>query len=222
VKIDPKDKPLLLALLTLAFGLGLNAVISLAEHPNPKGANGKNEDPYEIPKLILETLEACATVGIAGYAVLQYSEGRKSSERQLRAYMCIDTVTGAYDDAGLFSVEVKLTNAGQTPAYKADNWTAIGFRVVPPDRGMGPGESRTPHSVMIGPGLHKTNSVSRIPTPTEIELMQAKKGAIFVWGRMDYIDAFGEPRWTEFRTYTFETSGRGIGMRNHPDGNEAT
>ncbi len=75
--VTRQDRPLFVALIALALALGLNAAVSFAESQYQKGHASTDKDPYEIPKLVLEALEALATVSIAGYAVAEYAHSRK-------------------------------------------------------------------------------------------------------------------------------------------------
>jgi hypothetical protein len=206
VKIDPKDRPVLLALLVVALALGLNALVSLAHNPNQKSASGKNEDPYEIPKLVLEAAEAFATVSIAGYAVLQFVESRKSSERELRAYLSVVIGGAIYQERSKplrFEARPTLLNNGATPAYKV-RYSAIAkiipdtiaptyaFKIpaAPPvsQSSVGPKENRILSAVY--PRLIRD---SRVPT-----VMAGAGVALWVWGIVEYEDAFQNPRYTEF------------------------
>jgi hypothetical protein len=44
--------------------------------------------------------------------------------------------------------------------------------------------------------------------------------ALFVWGRVDFFDAFNEPRWARFRL--FQTGGYVLNLGNYDEGNETS
>jgi hypothetical protein len=134
----------------------------------------------------------------------------QTSRRQLRAYVFPES-------AGLFEgtmatppmpehtnkpgIILNFKNSGQTPAYKVVSWAQID--VLPRDQ-----EPRLiapplveQFTTNIGPGsvMPKTLWATRPLTPDEITEVLHTTKIIYVYGRIEYQDAFSRKRWTNFR-----------------------
>lgn len=172
-----------------------------------------------------------------------WKSGEKHSERELRAYVFpvsftirnFQTTLSSRNSAPQrISAYVKIKNTGQTPAYKftcqvkmtAGPFPQTNFTISEEDAEHTPGN--------LGP----EGAVSYTPTKdTLLTREQAKdviagKWAIYVFGRIDYVDAFKIPRWTTFRTLArgdhgvMFTAKEGeedvLLLTTHEDGNDAT
>lgn len=134
---------------------------------------------------------------------------KTSAEMQLRAYINVREakVKWKIDETisrHRFSITVKVTNAGQTPARKATGW--IAHKSVDSGESPRPFHELTGHeqpSVSVyGPGQSSWFAYSPIVVVGEDEDVIAwstGRKRLYVWGRMDYEDAFGKSRWTTFR-----------------------
>jgi hypothetical protein len=123
-----------------------------------------------------------------------------TAERQLRAYVffesgyvkLIATEKGQFLDA-----TIQFKNFGQTPAYKFVNWMIIDIRNTssPPfDE-----QARAGVEGIIGPsGVSVFNGHKGPLGPTDIDDIRNGAKTIFIWGRIDYVDAFKTPRFFIF------------------------
>jgi len=193
-----EDRPLLVALLVLALMFGANALISLADNPNQEPASGKHHDPYEIPKLILEALEAAATVGIAGYAVRQYRASRRSSERQLRAYVYFDGPKSRLwppANPNRVSVYADIVNSGETWARNLVIQTAIVREADiadPFENAIGGWDKRAMVPIVMGPRQSKDVQLGDVFLSEFPEIHQGFVCVHFV-ARITYQDAVSDP-----------------------------
>jgi hypothetical protein len=211
--LTKQDKPLFCALMAVAVCLFLNFALALAApqpvaQPKQQPKTESEQEPQRTNPFWLRTSfwEMFATGVIAIYAIRQYREGKKSSERQLRAYLSVVIGGGTYQDRlkGLrFDAQPMILNNGATPAYKV-RYSAIAkiipdaiaakydFKIpaVPPisQASIGPKENRSMTAV------YKWT----IPDARAAKVFAGDKIALWVWGAVEYEDAFGNPRYTEF------------------------
>lgn len=127
----------------------------------------------------------------------------KTAERQLRAYVYIKDATMIHGgDNEVWEADITLRNFGQTPAYevtspcsffptmKAEKYT---FKEPPKDLVLVPSD--------MGPGqeLHILVASDKPVAPADAALFRRGDAVIFVYGSVKYRDAFGHPRFTDFR-----------------------
>lgn len=139
---------------------------------------------------------------------------RTTAERQLRAYVfpisvrLLDFAIGSAPRA-----EITIKNTGQTPAYDCTVIASI-YRIGLPLVGAFPNpDVPTRMSAgSVGPGMerHPKPSLTKALSEDDHTAVREGKEAIFVFGRVNYVDAFGKPRFTNFR-YEF---GRENARRN--------
>jgi hypothetical protein len=140
------------------------------------------------------------------------SSAEKTARRQLRAYISvvngdIELVNGGNG----IRAQVRIKNFGQTPAYETSAWAVV--RVLEAETtgfSMDKGEKPAVRSVM-GPSAETV--LARLDRTSHDDLASIADGTkrIFVWGRVEYIDAFDRRRWFVFHhrnTRTFEAPGR--------------
>jgi hypothetical protein len=133
-----------------------------------------------------------------------------NGRRQLRAYVFIENA-GLYEGTMLNppmavhqnepGIVINFKNTGQTPAYRVISWTRIEIAepineeklVVPPLAEIYP--------TNLGPGgtMPKTLWFGRALTPGEITDIATGVRAIYVYGRLEYYDAFKRKQHTVFR-----------------------
>jgi hypothetical protein len=143
MRLDPQDRPLLLALLALIFSLWLTAGISFAEAAQqPNGTQcgstpDENCPPKKLPDIsfwqrtvgdpvnLFTAVLAVFTIALVGTSLWQarltreaINDAKRSGERQLRAYVFVTvqklTRTGLNE---IPEFELMIKNFGQTPAY---------------------------------------------------------------------------------------------------------
>jgi hypothetical protein len=162
-----------------------------------------NESPWEIGAIILGSI---FTGIIAVYAIRQFEESRRSSERQLRAYLSVVVGAGIYQERlkGLrFEARPIILNNGATPAYKV-RFSAVA-RIIP-DKLAATYEFKMPtmlpvSQASIGPKENRIMSAvypRMIPDHRAKKVVLGDKIALWVWGVVEYEDAFEQPRYTQF------------------------
>ena len=147
--------------------------------------------------------EAFFTGLIALYAIRQYAESRRSSQRQLRAYVFIETCKLTRDpnwNEGPWEIHLSFKNFGATPAtpffYKIerDVRAPIAANTVIPF-GEGAQESLPPP---IPPG-HFFTVRAPIMSVAHFQSAVAKKEWAYIWGQLHYTDIFGDEHRLRFQ-----------------------
>jgi hypothetical protein len=129
------------------------------------------------------------------------ASAEKTAKRQLRAYISIENATVRFTNGQPVGF-VNFENFGQTPAYETHGWAAIEGGPHP-----FPIEFPIPKDVpkiknTIGPGAkfgypakHKNKTFSA----AELAACQTEVYALYVYGRVDYKDTYGDDWYTNFR-----------------------
>jgi hypothetical protein len=130
------------------------------------------------------------------------SSAEKTARRQLRAYISVlnGDVRLVNGEGGIIGVraQIKIKNFGQTPAYRSVAWAAV--RVLDAettDFSMKKGDIPVSWSVM-GPGAETIVARLAAVDPNDLAVIYDGTKRIFVWGRVEYIDAFDRKRWFVF------------------------
>ena len=189
----------------------------------------KQPKPYLFRLISPENLPTIGliVVGIWGIlvAIGTLNHMRESSERQLRAYVLVDncSVFNVAKPVQVFrgqvfqhseaeitnlacgpGVRVFIKNTGQTPAYEVCHVGHIAFREHPLKAPL-PAlqQSTAPPASVLGPGV-LSSKLLFIPNPLapqETAQLRDGTGAIYVYGRISYRDAFKREQWTEYRLF---------------------
>jgi hypothetical protein len=148
-----------------------------------------------------------------------------TAKRQLRAYVLVESVVASKDPRSKdgFGAVVTTKNFGMTPAKDLSEWVEITVADLPLTISLPPHKPNNPSRSIVGPGV----STIQIPTmkklPDDIEsAVLENRAAIYVYGEVQYADAFGERRTTKYRLMS---SGQGhvLGLyRACSEGNEYT
>lgn len=174
---------------------------------------------------------------------------RDGNERQLRAYVLVDsgTIFNVADPVPLFlgqifapseaqvtnkaagpGVRLFIKNTGQTPAYDVRHWGHICFREFPLKN---PLPARPPQAnpvpSILGREIISTKLIY-IPNPLsskEVADLRVGAGAVYVYGEITYRDTFGKSWYTHYRLM-YHPYGGAIGVSTDltfcDGGNEAT
>ncbi|MGH6836735.1 MAG: hypothetical protein ACREC9_14620 [Methylocella sp.] len=125
-------------------------------------------------------------------------ESRKTAEQQLRAYVSIEGgQIRLYNARTQLRLTLPCKNFGQTPAYHLRSWTRMQLleRTANPFDRLGIDNPE----MMLGPtGEMELTGYAAIGDEN-IAKIRRGESAIFVWGKINYIDAFDEPRYFNFR-----------------------
>jgi hypothetical protein len=175
----------------------------------------KSMDPMVVVNIVLDVL----TLGVLVIMIMQRNEMikqredlRENAERQLRAYISIDTAsisigTGPFGGihgtyAGEVVADIRFKNFGQTPAYNVRLVTLVGTAAYPWDN-----SHRCPppndQAGTVGPTVVFT-ALPKDPTRldlSKIARLSSGDDAVWVFGRIEYVDAFKKPRWVNFRSF---------------------
>jgi hypothetical protein len=156
--------------------------------------------------------------------------GERTAERELRAYVFIKDGAVRTDQSQFF-ITVVLKNFGQTPATDFSTWSDCGvypFANIPFPKTPKASDKRTGTSI-VGPTAEVTITMGFCPLGP-IDAIRKNESAIFAWGGVDYLDAFGKRRYFIFRMRMSGNEGPGPGggslpwawaLKPHPIGYEA-
>jgi hypothetical protein len=191
--------------------------------PNVKSVvnpwTGWSHDPVTVFTAIM----AFFTFVIALAAVWQSAIARATARRQLRAYLFIESAgimnvadplvpvpegqqppQGAirWRDSGPITL-LTVKNSGQTPAFDVIHFGNIHFQAYPLTKPLPsfPAPDQNMTKFMIGPGGISTKNLvmPNLLTPEQVADLRASRAAIYVYGRIEYRDAFGRKRFTSYR-----------------------
>ena len=198
--------------------------------------------------VLVGAVQLLALIGQVLVYVLTLSQMRDASRRQLRAYVVCESgaivnvanpvpiyqgqvfpPTGAEitNPAAGPIARIQIQNTGQTPAFEVRNWGNICFREYPLTAGLaGQLPRRRAVPSVLGHGIMSTKLLQLNPlTPPQIADLRAGTGAVYVYGEITYIDAFGRKQYTKYRLM-HHTMGGAIGVSTDlsftEEGNEAS
>jgi hypothetical protein len=181
-----------------------------------------SEDPIELITAII----AFANIVLAILICVQIRDGRKSSERQLRAYVGVEVSKEdkqSFNPGGNTTVILMIANRGATPAYKLKIASMIEIHDVPLIASLDAMPDGS-HSITLGPSsTTKTLAIfERALNDGEQDAIIGERKAIYIWGRVTYTDAFGNDRFTNWRMeWAFQPGGGTHGIVSCPEGNDA-
>ena len=158
-------------------------------------------------------------------AVVANKIARESAEQQLRAYVSLDNKSFRISGEARISgpvVRASVINTGQTPAYDLQHWMGIGFYEVPLARALD--EGTFTGLMTLGPGGSTDIEITKKdpPTPEQVAALHAGKGNFYVWGRIEYRDAFGKSQFVNFKFVAAGVHEEGGSFQRLPDGNDAS
>jgi len=188
---------------------------------------------------------------IAFYTISLWWEAKTSSEKELRAYIFVkdmgimnvanpiqppvgilpDAPPEGYAGRIVFqnqgpSTTYSIKNFGKTPAYKVSHLAAIDVREYPLTTPLETPHSNEPWTTPIPPeGI--TTKTLRYPSPLDPSQLQGIQNgtlAIYIWGRITYLDAYNRSHITNYRLFHNSVVGyTGIStdMRHCSQGNDA-
>lgn len=149
-----------------------------------------------------------ATIAATGLLIWTFKETRSTSRRELRAYIFPENV-GIYclinqipeTENGKIGSTVHIKNTGQTPAYNVKHvshlaiWEQADEVNLVPDSLVGaPSNSMPPGGIVTASRRMKTKITKRQQSG-----LNKGKLAIYVYGRIEYTDAFGNDQFTLYK-----------------------
>jgi len=126
----------------------------------------------------------------------------ETAQRQLRAYICLDSAAVVFPQPAVPEAQVVFSNCGQTPAYDVRGWihtwfTAYPLRVTLPEAQ----DNFRKGSETLAAGRKTTFVAARKPPlpPQQLAALGSPQFTLFVYGRILYKDTFGKDQFTNFR-----------------------
>jgi hypothetical protein len=207
----PSPEPVVVAPGTIASApeFGIGAKLLTAMNDDGEGITG-------VATLLL--------VLVTGGLVWLARQQNRTTRAQLRAYVMVEAAEIGGIKAGcVVTAAVSVKNFGQTPAYKFH--MTLGMGTAPTFPELGP-RSESPHGTLgvLAPG-GQFQSRAQSPAALSVGLYDSLvKGdqSLFVYGEINYDDAFGKRRTTLFRTMIGGSFGLGPQLVSCSEGNEAT
>jgi hypothetical protein len=175
--------------------------------------------------LIYTALGTRAATRAAEAAENTLEDMQDTSQRELRAYVFVESAfinnaINARPNPGELQVPISdarvthpnegplavlhLKNFGRTPAHDVVHLSAMFVREFPlvgdlPPLNRGPFTTRA----MLAPENTSMRAVRRSPnvalSPAEVDAIFDGRAAIYIYGRIEYRDEFGDPHWGEYR-----------------------
>jgi hypothetical protein len=135
-------------------------------------------------------------------------EAKATSRRQLRAYVFLDpakefTFARKMSTAAAVEVEIHVKNLGATPAHEVIGFAWVHLDVWPLPQTFqftGPivGEPSKKSVIPPGAATHYHTGAARPLTAEEMAAVERGDLSIYIYGRIEYKDAFNRPHWTNF------------------------
>jgi hypothetical protein len=173
---------------------------ALANRDNSWGLS----DKIAVIASIVAFLQFAALVGTVWVMVV-------NGRRQLRAYVAIENI-GIFEGnmvsppqpvrVNVPGIAMLIKNSGQTPAYKVVSLAKIAVIAVQDEAialALPPMEERFSNTLSAGGTFSKSLWFDRPLTPNEIADIVTGVRAIYLYGRIEYQDAFNKRRFTNFR-----------------------
>jgi hypothetical protein len=166
---------------------------------------------------------AIFTIALSASTYLLWKSGEKHSERELRAYVGIDSADFLESvKYGTTKAEMWVKNTGQTPAYDVLVSASFYYCSLPlehfPDH-----KPERESKVTLFP-----NCKMKVPAIMEAmvgdenrKAIKADQAAFFFYGKIRYRDAFGNDWYTNFRYIADDKSGT-LQWRGAKEGNDAS
>jgi hypothetical protein len=163
-----------------------------------------------------------ASLGAIAAALVASYQGwvaRDTEKRQLRAYVFLESVQAASMDGDTnrdLSATVVFKNFGQTPPYNVEHRSKLKFADYPPSGTVFAYDHERPPITVdtLGPQGGARNvirpSEAGLSMSERRRLMKAHAKAIYVFGKIDYEDAFGVRRCTS----SWSLCDEGVGLRD--------
>jgi hypothetical protein len=157
---------------------------------------------------------AIATATAAWYTRKESETAAENGRRQLRAYVFPDQANLVWQGtARPTTAEIVIKNSGQTPAYRLSTATVATTRDFPLQGDLQVPAMPDNHTVLPPNGSYALSVVlAQSLTGDQAKLIQKGIQAIYAFGKISYVDAFGECRMTQYKFY-YTGAGADIGNR---------
>ncbi len=135
---------------------------------------------------------------------------RDTAEKQLRAYVCVDSAVLKFPQPDVPEAQVDFRNCGQTPAYDLRGWIHTWFAEYPLKEVLPTApEDLRKGTETVAPGRKSIFVAPRKPPlpPPYLALLGTDKFTLYVYGEIRYRDIFGKERSTQYRLIHGGTEG---------------
>jgi hypothetical protein len=125
-----------------------------------------------------------------------------AAERQLRAYICVDSATLKFPEANVPEAQIHLRNCGQTPAYDVSGWIHTWFAEYPLKEVLpsAPDDLRKGIEPLASGRISIFVAPRKPPLPPEnLARLGTAQFTMYVYGEIRYKDIFGKERFTKYR-----------------------
>lgn len=170
---------------------------------------------------------SAASASEANWATQAAAEqNHANAERQLRAYICVETAEIDFDKAPQPTISLSFKNFGQTPAHGVESWTHTWLEAYPlqvqlpePDSDLVKGRMYLGPNASFGDSFKHPGPI----TGSNRDEILAGTAAFYVYGAITYVDVFFALRETRFRLFFMGGECRGTySLMPHSGGNEGT
>ena len=181
---------------------------------NAQEGGNKQEDQNYWERFITWTgandkaISAISTVVIATFTAalflatfLLWFGGERHSERQLRAYISFDRGSVVDWEGTAPVILAVFKNFGQTPAYNVVYRVEAQASDIPLSQALTMTDKAFQSSAgVVGPtaSLSIKQALQNPPIAEIKKFLVGPNKALYLFGRIDYVDAFKAPRWTTF------------------------
>jgi hypothetical protein len=203
-----------LAVVTLSLAIWTGLLWKATVRLGRDAKETSERQSQEMQKSIAEaTRAATAMEGVAAAAGVSASASTESvatlrevTAKQMRAYLSVVMNGGFFqerDKGFYFGVNPLLLNSGNTPAHSIRYWAKAGVYEFPlPDYFDFPnGEDSVVSSFALGPHQTVVLNARLLDFVDDREAQEIKDGKnrrIYIWGKVSYVDVFGQERFTKF------------------------
>ena len=143
-------------------------------------------------------------------ATAAVAQMRDTAERQLRAYVCVNSAVLKFPQPDIPEAQVHFKNCGQTPAYALRGWIHTWFTEYPLKEPLptAPDDLRKGSETLPAGGTTIFVAPRKPPLPpSNLALLGTEKFTLYVYGEVRYRDIFGREQYTKFRLIHGGTEG---------------
>ena len=189
-----------------------------------------------LPTLFFVARQAEASARAAKATEASVEAAKDMSKRQLRAYLAVVVGEAVFQERRerpegdlLFEARPVLVNTGRTPARKIRFKARAALYPIPLPSGMNlpeTGDEGTGDAML---GIEQSGTMSAVVEGfcLDEEVNEIKQGilgkrGLYVWGRIDYEDVFGDAHYTRFCQHIYWDRAGKVRAHYMPGRNEAT
>lgn len=135
-------------------------------------------------------------------AAAMVTQMRETAEKQLRAYVCVDSAILKFPQPDVPEAQVHFKNCGQTPAYNVRGWIHTWFAEYPLTEALPNAPNDFPKGVDVLPPARKSIFVAprKPPLPPHyLSLLGSERFTLYIYGEVRYRDIFGKEQFTKYR-----------------------